>query len=193
MTQSDRGSSSPPSGTLALSDQTPWVNTGGMSKMAGFEKRPGGRLIGQVIRGTQPVGFAYERSVDFAKDWHTHDRPMFVLPRLGTRMTIEVARTGQMLTVDEHHVAYVPQGLRHNDIARTRLYDTLALYLEADHLSRLSASLEGRYGVSQAPRTACGSSAPDACPRDRGTVGGEFRGLRIRCDRLAYPTLRWVA
>lgn len=49
-------------------------------KSKGFEKPPHGSLLDQVIEIEGNLGVAYERSCEFYKDFHMHDRLMFVCP-----------------------------------------------------------------------------------------------------------------
>jgi hypothetical protein len=51
------------------------------SDWAGFELGPDGFVLEQVIDLNGEIGFAYERSCQYYKDFHTHSRTMLVFPR----------------------------------------------------------------------------------------------------------------
>jgi AraC-like DNA-binding protein/uncharacterized protein YjlB len=100
----------------------------------GFERAPEGALLEQRIDLRSAMGIAYERSVDFHKRWHTHDRHMLVCPRGACRMSVGTA--GARHTVDATQVLWVPRGLGHDDRSLSAVYDTLALYPSDAALAR---------------------------------------------------------
>ncbi|NRA65296.1 MAG: helix-turn-helix transcriptional regulator [Pseudobacteriovorax sp.] len=114
--------------------------------MEGFESQPDGAMLGQLILDFDTVGLAYERCIAFYKDFHAHDRPMFVLPRFGTRMSIEIESSGKSFMIDENDVFFLPAGLRHNDRSESRIYDTLALYPTPNYFESLCRQLKVEYG-----------------------------------------------
>ena len=116
--------------------------------MEGFESQPDGAMIGQVILDSHPVGMAYERCVGFHKDFHRHDRPMFVFPRFGTRMTITTKHEQICYQLDESKVFYLPAGMIHNDLAQSKIYDTIALYPTKSFLEQLLGKLAKSYHSS---------------------------------------------
>jgi len=95
----------------------------------GFERAPEGHLLDQVIDLSRPMGIAYERSVGFHKNFHSHDRPMIILPR--DACVIRVRTAGQRM---ETHVIgstmalIVPSRVEHEDQAFSSIFDALALF-----------------------------------------------------------------
>jgi AraC-like DNA-binding protein len=95
----------------------------------GFERAPVGHLLDQLIDLSGPMGIAYERSVGFYKDFHTHDRPMIVLPRGSCVMKVRTARgRREAHSIGSASAFIVPSHLEHEDEAVTSIFDTLALY-----------------------------------------------------------------
>jgi len=94
----------------------------------GFELSPEGCLLEQVIDLNGEIGFAYERSCQYYKDFHIHDRVMFVFPRGAGSMEVHTASPKKTLAVDSQSVLIVPKGLRHDDEGTSAIYDTMALY-----------------------------------------------------------------
>lgn len=88
------------------------------------------------------MGIAYERSIDFAKPAHVHDRHMLVCPRGGCRMSVGMASTRYNL--DATRALWVPRSVVHDNQSVSAVYDTFALYpsdstmAAAIHESRLS-------------------------------------------------------
>jgi AraC-like DNA-binding protein len=72
------------------------------------------------------MGVAYERSIDFAKPAHVHDRHMIVCPRGSCRMSVGVAATRYNL--DATRVLWVPRSVVHDNQSVSAVYDTFALY-----------------------------------------------------------------
>lgn len=94
----------------------------------GFEVAPRGQLLRQVVDLDAPMGIAYERSIGFHKDFHTHDRHMLVAPRGACRMEVRTERLRETFVVDARSVLVVPKDVVHDDTAVSVVYDTLALY-----------------------------------------------------------------
>jgi AraC-like DNA-binding protein len=83
------------------------------------------------------MGIAYERSVGFYKDFHTHDRPMIVLPRGPCAVRVcEVGGAGTW-DIDSAGALLVPSGVSHEDECLTAIFDTVALYPSAALLDRV--------------------------------------------------------
>lgn len=99
-----------------------------MIKMRGFEKKPDGQLLKQLLELQGPMGLAYERSVGFNKDFHCHDRLMIVCPRGGSRMKVSHQGTKESYVVDSSCILTVPPLIQHDDLGLTTVYDTLALF-----------------------------------------------------------------
>jgi AraC-like DNA-binding protein len=94
----------------------------------GFEFTPDGCLLDQVIDLDPRMGFAYERSCEFYKDFHTHDRLMLVCPRGSSAMEVRTLQPKQTYLVDSSSVLLVPKGLKHDDEGLSCIYDTMAFY-----------------------------------------------------------------
>jgi AraC-like DNA-binding protein len=98
-------------------------------KWQGFEFLPDGYLLDQVIDLSTPMGFAYERSCCFYKDFHRHERLLFVFPRDSSEMEIRT-REGSRFCIDSRSFLIVPGNFEHDDEGVTTVYDTLALLPE---------------------------------------------------------------
>lgn len=94
----------------------------------GFEFSPQGCLLEQVIDISGDMGVAYERSCEFYKDFHTHDRLMLIFPRGSSAMEVRTQSPRQTYFVDANSVLTVPKDLNHDDEGKTSIYDTMALY-----------------------------------------------------------------
>jgi AraC-like DNA-binding protein len=94
----------------------------------GFDFIPAGCLLEQVIDLSHDMGFAYERSTRFYKDFHTHDRLMLVFPRGTSMMEVRTKNPNQTLIVDYETVLLVPTDLVHDDEGVSSIYDTMAFY-----------------------------------------------------------------
>ena len=108
------------------------------SHWKGFEKIPEGRLLQQIVSISGDMGHAYERSVDFYKSFHTHDRLMLVFPRMGCTMDVSTADGKEFYSVDSTSVLSVPKSCLHDDRSTSSVYDTLALYPSDDLIHRVS-------------------------------------------------------
>ncbi|MGZ3798014.1 MAG: helix-turn-helix domain-containing protein [Pseudobdellovibrionaceae bacterium] len=115
----------------------------------GFEASPQGCLLEQVIDLTGEFGFAYERSCDFYKDFHTHDRLMLIFPRGSSSMRVRVHGQQMSLSIDSEHVLTVPRNIEHDDESTSSIYDTVAFYPSEELLSAAVKKL----GVSAAHLT----------------------------------------
>jgi AraC-like DNA-binding protein len=95
----------------------------------GFERAPEGHLLDQLVDLSGPMGIAYERGVGFHKDFHAHDRPMIVMPRGSSVITVTTAggRTARH-TIGAASAFIVPSHVAHQDEAVTSIFDTLALF-----------------------------------------------------------------
>src|SRR5689334_393126 len=91
----------------------------------GFELAPQGCLLDQVIDMTSEMGIAYERSCDFYKDFHTHERLMLVLPRASCKMEVRSRDPKMSFRIDSSSVLIVPKDLEHDDEGVSSIYDTM--------------------------------------------------------------------
>ena len=106
----------------------------------GFERAPEGHLLDQLVDLSGPMGIAYERSVGFHKDFHAHDRPMIVLPRGSSVITVTI--TGGRTATHRIGAAaafIVPSQAAHQDEAVTAIFDTLALFPSPSLLDAVAA------------------------------------------------------
>jgi AraC-like DNA-binding protein len=130
----------------------------------GFELAPEGQLLDQIVDLAGPMGMAYERSAGFAKAFHTHDRPMIVLPRGSCRVRVRTGRPRAAYHVDHASLLIVPRGVEHDDEALTAIFDTVALYPSAALLEQVI--------------------------NDEGFPAARVRALFGRCQKLARS--RWL-
>src|ERR1035437_3406576 len=89
----------------------------------GFEKSPEGCLLEQTIDLDGEMGFAYERCCEYYKDFHTHDRLMFIFPRGSSSMEVRTKAPAATYKVDAFSVLLVPQDLVHDDEGTAAIYD----------------------------------------------------------------------
>jgi len=94
----------------------------------GFEKSPEGCLLEQTIDLDGEMGFAYERCCEYYKDFHTHDRLMFIFPRGSSSMEVRTKAPAATFKVDAFSILLVPRDLVHDDEGTASIYDTVALY-----------------------------------------------------------------
>lgn len=89
-------------------------------------------MLEQIIDLSGSFGFAYERSCNFYKDFHTHDRLMLIFPRGSCSMEVRKDREKNPFLIDARHVLTVPKGLQHDDSGISSIYDTMAFYPTAN-------------------------------------------------------------
>ena len=104
----------------------------------GFELAPQGFLLEQVIDLQGEMGIAYERVVDFYKDFHTHDRLSIVCPRGACVMEIKTGNRGDAFTLDSGVLLVLPPGHVHDIEARSSVFDAIALYPAGALLKRVA-------------------------------------------------------
>jgi AraC-like DNA-binding protein len=130
----------------------------------GFEHAPEGHLLDQLVDLAGPMGIAYERSAGFAKTFHTHDRPMIVLPRGSCVVKVKTEGSRRPYEIDHASLLIVPRGLPHDDEGLTSIFDTVALFPSASLLDRVAA--------------------------DEGLATSRVRGFFSRCQKV--PRRRWL-
>jgi AraC-like DNA-binding protein len=108
----------------------------------GFELTPQGGLLEQFIDFTGKMGLAYERCVEFYKDFHTHDRLMLVFPRGASSMEVRTQAPRETFKIDSHSLLIVPKDIVHDDEGTSAIYDTFALYPD-DAIIREAAEDQG--------------------------------------------------
>lgn len=97
-------------------------------------------MLEQFIDIEGRMGVAYERSCDFYKDFHTHDRLMLICPRGSSSMEVRT-KDGKKFKVDSSSVLLVPKGLEHDDESTAAIYDTMALYPSSKLIQPLAKKL----------------------------------------------------
>jgi hypothetical protein len=107
----------------------------GFPQWKGFEFSPEGCLLEQMIDISGDMGVAYERSCEFYKDFHTHDRLMLIFPRGSSAMEVRTKNPKKAHYVDSNGVLTVPKDLNHDDEGKTAIYDTMALYPSVEFIS----------------------------------------------------------
>ena len=108
----------------------------------GFEFEVQGCLLEQIIDLSSPLGVAYERCIDFYKDFHTHDRLMFVFPRGSCLMDIRTKNPQGNHSLDSKNFLTLPAGLVHDDEGKSAIYDTMALYPTQELVLECTKTLE---------------------------------------------------
>jgi AraC-like DNA-binding protein len=99
-------------------------------------------LLRQIVELSEPMGIAYERSAGFFKDFHTHSRHMLVCPRGACRMEVRTAARREVFGVDVRRVLWVPKDVVHDDEAISTIYDTMALYPDAQLIEEMIAEAD---------------------------------------------------
>lgn len=95
------------------------------------------------------MGIAYERSVGFYKDFHSHDRPMIVMPRGSCVVKVKTGARSSY-EIDQASLLIVPRGVAHEDEGLTSIFDTIALYPSASLLEQIAA--DGKISRSHVAR-----------------------------------------
>jgi AraC-like DNA-binding protein len=108
------------------------MNKGCYSQWRGFEIAPKGCLLEQFIDLSGPMGIAYERCIEFYKDFHSHDRLMLVFPRGASAMEIRTKTPPQKFLINSREFLIVPAEQTHDDEGVSAIYDTVALYPESE-------------------------------------------------------------
>lgn len=116
-------------------------SSGTFPQWKGFERKPDGTLLDQIVDMERPLGLAYERSCGFYKDFHIHSRLMFVFPRGGCRMEVRTEAPSARFSVDQRSVLVVPPHISHDDEGKSTIYDTMALFPSEDLLSKAAESV----------------------------------------------------
>ena len=89
----------------------------------------------QIIEPDSRMGLAYERSVGFEKEAHSHDRLMIVCPRGACRTEVRVER--KAFSIDSSWILMVPKGLEHSNHGLSAVYDTMALFPDESYVDQL--------------------------------------------------------
>jgi hypothetical protein len=96
-------------------------------KVHGFGFQPEGRLLSQTIDLSSDMGIAYERSIGYYKEFHTHDRDLIVFPRGACRMSVTVASPQVTYKISSSDVLFVPKDTEHDDRGLSTVYDTSSI------------------------------------------------------------------
>src|SRR5262249_57474472 len=83
------------------------------------------------------MGIAYERSVGFYKNAHTHDRAMLVMPRGSSVVKVRTGGSRVAYEIDQASLLIVPRRVGHEDEGLTSIFDTIALFPSPTLLSEL--------------------------------------------------------
>lgn len=103
----------------------------------GFEIPPRGRLLKQCIELSHEMGIAHERSIGFHKDFHVHDRDILVFPRGICRMKVRTMNPNKTFEITSAHVLFIPEGIEHDDLSLSTVYDTFALLPSRSYVNEL--------------------------------------------------------
>jgi AraC-like DNA-binding protein len=105
----------------------------------GYEIGPQGSLLDQVVDLDAEMGFAYERSCEFLKDFHAHDRLLLVFPRGASIMEVRTRNPSGRFRITARDWLSVPANLEHDDEGKSAIYDTFALFPTDALVSRACA------------------------------------------------------
>lgn len=85
------------------------------------------------------MGIAYERSLGFEKDSHSHDRDILIFPRGSCRMEVHIEDDNRRFTITSAQILYIPKTLLHWDRGLSAVYDTIALLPSFEYMDQLVA------------------------------------------------------
>ncbi|MGZ3684630.1 MAG: helix-turn-helix transcriptional regulator [Bdellovibrionota bacterium] len=108
----------------------------------GFELSPEGCLLEQAVDLSGEMGFAYERCCQYYKDFHTHDRLMFIFSRGSSVMEVRTKIPKKTFRAQADNVLLVPKDLDHDDEGKTAIYDTMALYPSEELIRKVAAKMK---------------------------------------------------
>ncbi len=110
--------------------------------MERIERAPLGVLLQQVTDLEGDIGIAYERSCDFLKERHAHDRPQLTFPRGATELEVQVFTRKAQTThrLNSSQFLLLPVGVEHVAASRSAIYDVFTLYPRAQLLNRTCAA-----------------------------------------------------
>src|SRR4051812_48240870 len=90
----------------------------------GFGFEPLGMLLNQFIDLNGDMGVAYERSYSYHKDFHTHDRHIFIFPRPSCVMEVRTKPGNKPYRVCFSNYLIVPSHIEHDDQGVSPIYNT---------------------------------------------------------------------
>ncbi len=107
----------------------------------GFERPPLGTLLEIVVDQTGDIGIAYERSCDFLKERHSHDRWQVTFARPGCRLSVKTFNSkARTFKLDPSNALILPVGLEHDATSVSAIYDTFTIYPSARAMSKIAGS-----------------------------------------------------
>lgn len=114
----------------------------------GFERPPLGVLLNVVIDQRGDMGIAYERSCDFLKERHAHDRWQITFARPGSELSVKTFDPNGTYRLSSANASLLPPGVAHEAAGRSAIYDVFTLYPSDKLVARAEAALGWRAGAA---------------------------------------------
>ena len=116
------------------------------NEITGFNLFLKGKLLRQEVFSDTSYAHAYERSIDYEKPPHSHDRLNLAFPR-GSSVICFKDSEGKRYTIDKNHFFIMKEGVVHEQFAHSKVWDNLA-FLPCESLF----TLQERALLSMEPR-----------------------------------------
>ncbi|MGZ6442182.1 MAG: helix-turn-helix transcriptional regulator [Pseudobdellovibrionaceae bacterium] len=88
---------------------------------------PLGRLTSRYINMSGPIGVAYERSINYEKNWHEHEEIDITFPQGSSRLEFK-EEGGKKWLVSASEFLWMPAHINHRQRAISILWDNFALF-----------------------------------------------------------------
>ena len=99
-----------------------------MKKTSGFLTVPKGSLLNRFLDLEHPAAVAYERSIGYDKDFHTHDRLNLAFPRGSSIVKFTTENPTGQFQVDSSTFLWMPANVVHRQDVKSAVYDNFALF-----------------------------------------------------------------
>lgn len=109
----------------------------GSLSIRGFEIPPEGTLLAQTVHFDVPQGIAYERSIAYFKDFHSHDRLNLAFPRGASVIDFRVKGDATRYRIESSSFLWMPTEVVHSQRTDSTVYDNLALFPSAGEIAKV--------------------------------------------------------
>lgn len=167
--------------------ESAWVMKSKHGIWKGFGFEPQGVLLNQFIDVSGDMGVAYERSHSYYKDFHTHDRHIFVFPRASCIMEVRIRPGKSLHRIHAANCLIVPAHVEHDDKGTSPIYDTFALLPSQDLIEKVAK----KKGVDVPPKNFF--AEPKLLGRSDwlGRLVEEYFFEKVMANRLGEDSLRF--
>ncbi len=100
-----------------------------------------GVLLDIVVDQTGDMGVAYERSCDFLKERHSHDRWQVTFARPGCVLKVRAFDPAKSYRLNARNASILAPGVEHEAEGVSSIYDTFTLYPSVKLLNRIAKNL----------------------------------------------------